>query len=139
MLKEFKEFALRGNVMDMAVGIIIGAAFGKIIASLVADVLMPVIGLFTGGIDVSQAYILLGEGNYESLAAAEEAGAAVLKYGAFAMSVFDFVIIAFVIFMMIRGMNSLRKKEEKAEEAAPPPPPKEEVLLEEIRDLLAKK
>ena len=139
MLKEFKEFALRGNVMDMAVGIIIGAAFGKIIASLLPDVLMPVIGLFTGGVDVSQAYILLGEGNYESLAAAEEAGAAVLKYGAFAMSVFDFVIIAFVIFMMIRGMNSLRKKEEKAEEAAPPPPPKEEVLREEIRDLLAKK
>jgi large conductance mechanosensitive channel len=138
MLKEFKEFALKGNVMDMAVGIIIGAAFGKIIASLVKDVLMPVIGLFTGGFDVSQSYVLLGEGNYESLAAAEEAGAAVLKYGSFIMTVFDFVIIAFVIFMMIKWMNSLRRKEEKAEEAAPPPPPKEEVLLEEIRDLLAK-
>jgi len=138
MLKEFKEFALKGNMMDMAVGIIIGAAFGKIIASLVADVIMPVIGLFTGGFDVSQAYILLGEGSYESLAAAQEAGAAVLKYGAFVMSLFDFVIIAFVIFMMIKWMNSLRKKEEAAEEAAPPPPPKDEVLLEEIRDLLAK-
>ena len=138
MLKEFKEFALKGNVMDMAVGIIIGAAFGKIIASLVADVLMPVIGLFTGGFDVSQKYILLGEGSFESLAAAEEAGAAVLTYGAFVMSVFDFVIIAFVIFMMIKWMNSLRKKEEEAEKAAPPAPPKEEVLLEEIRDLLAK-
>jgi large conductance mechanosensitive channel len=133
MLKEFKEFALKGNVMDMAVGIIIGAAFGKIIASLVKDVLMPVISLFTGGFDVSQKYILLGEGSFESLAGAEEAGAAVLKYGAFVMSVFDFVI-----FMMIKWMNSLRRKEEEAEEAAPPAPPKEEVLLEEIRDLLAK-
>lgn len=138
MLKEFKEFALKGNMMDMAVGIIIGAAFGKIIASLVADVIMPVIGLFTGGFDVSQAYILLGEGSYESLAAAQEAGAAVLKYGAFVMSLFDFMIIAFVMFMMIKWMNSLRKKEEAAEEAAPPPPSKDEVLLEEIRDLLAK-
>jgi large conductance mechanosensitive channel len=139
MLKDFKEFALKGNVMDMAVGIIIGAAFGKIIASLVADVLMPVVGLFTGGFDVSQSYVLLGEGSYESLAAAEAAGAAVLKYGSFVMSVFDFVIIAFVIFMMIKWMNSLRKKEEAAEEASPPPPPKEEVLLGEIRDLLAKR
>lgn len=138
MFKDFKEFALKGNVMDMAVGIIIGGAFGKIIASLVKDVIMPVVGLFTGGFDVSQAYILLGEGNYESLAAAEEAGAATLKYGAFMMSVFDFVIIAFVIFMMIRWMNNLRKTEEAAEEAAPPPPPKDEVLLEEIRDLLKK-
>lgn len=138
MLKEFKEFALKGNVMDMAVGIIIGAAFGKIIASLVADVLMPVVGLFTGGVDFSQNYVVLGDGTYESLAAAETAGAAVLKYGAFIMTVFDFIIIAFVIFMMIKGMNSLRRKEEKAEVAAPPPPPKEQVLLEEIRDLLAK-
>jgi large conductance mechanosensitive channel len=138
MLKEFKEFALKGSVMDMAVGIIIGAAFGKIIAALVGDVLMPVIGLFTGGFDVSQKYILLGEGSFESLVAAEEAGAAVLKYGAFVMSVFDFVIIALVIFMMIKWMNSLRRKEEKAEEVAPPPPPKQEVLLIEIRDLLAK-
>ena len=138
MLQEFKEFALKGNVVDMAVGIIIGGAFGKIVASLVKDVLMPVIGLFTGGFDISQSYILLGEGSFESLAAAEEAGAAVLKYGAFAMSVFDFVIIAAVIFMMIKWMNSLRRKQEKAEEAAPAPPPKEQVLLEEIRDLLAK-
>jgi large conductance mechanosensitive channel len=138
MLKEFKEFALKGNVMDMAVGIIIGAAFGKIIASLVGDVLMPVVGLFTGGVDFSQSYVVLGDGTYESLAAAETAGAAVLKYGAFIMTVFDFVIIAFVIFMMIKGMNSLRRQEEKAEVAAPPPPPKEQVLLEEIRDLLAK-
>jgi large conductance mechanosensitive channel len=138
MLKEFKEFALKGNVMDMAVGIIIGAAFGKIIASLVGDVLMPVVGLFTGGIDFSQSYVLLGEGNYESLAAAEAAGAAVLKYGAFVMVVFNFIIIAFVIFMMVKGMNTLRRKEEKAEEAAPPSTPKEQVLLEEIRDLLAK-
>jgi large conductance mechanosensitive channel len=139
MLKEFKEFALKGNVMDMAVGIIIGAAFGKIIASMVADVLMPVIGLFTGGFDVSQSYILLGEGSYESLAAAEAAGAAVLKYGNFIMAVFDFIIIAFVIFMMIKGMNRLRRKQAKAEQAAPPAPPKQELLLEQIRDLLAKR
>ncbi len=138
MLKEFKEFALRGNVMDMAIGIIIGAAFGKIVASLVADVLMPVIGLFTGGFDVSQQYVLLGEGSYETLAAAEEAGAAVLKYGAFVMTVFDFVIIAFVIFMMVKWINALRRKDEKEVEKAPPAPPKQEVLLEEIRDLLAK-
>ena len=138
MLQEFKEFALKGNVVDMAVGIIIGGAFGKIVASLVKDVLMPVIGLFTGGFDINQKYIVLGEGSFESLAAAEEAGAAVLKYGAFVMSVFDFVIIAAVIFMMIKWMNSLRRKQEKAEEAAPAPPPKEQVLLEEIRDLLAK-
>ena len=135
MLKEFKEFALKGNVMDMAVGIIIGGAFGKIIASLVKDVLMPVIGLFTGGFDVSQAYVLLGDGNYESLAAAEEAGAATLKYGAFIMSVFDFVIIAFVIFMIVRSMNNMRKKEEEAP-AAPPEPSAEVKLLTEIRDNL---
>lgn len=139
MLKEFREFALRGNVMDMAIGIIIGAAFGKIIASLVADVLMPVIGLFIGGLDFSQEYILLGEGSYETLAAAEEAGAAVLKYGSFIMTVFDFVIIAFVIFMMVKWINSLRRKKEEDVEKAPPAPPKQEVLLEEIRDLLAKK
>ncbi|KPK16396.1 MAG: hypothetical protein AMJ62_05780 [Myxococcales bacterium SG8_38] len=138
MLKEFREFALRGNVMDMAVGIIIGAAFGKIIASLVGDVLMPVIGLFIGGFDLSQEFILLGEGSYESLAAAEEAGAAVLKYGSFIMTVFDFVIIAFVIFMMVKWINSLRRKKEEGVETAPPAPPKQEVLLEEIRDLLAK-
>lgn len=139
MLKEFREFALRGNVMDMAIGIIIGAAFGKIIASLVADVLMPVIGLFIGGLDFSQEYILLGEGSYETLAAAEEAGAAVLKYGSFIMTVFDFVIIAFVIFMMVKWINSLRRKKEEDVDKAPPAPPKQEVLLEEIRDLLAKK
>ncbi|HSN83952.1 MAG TPA: large conductance mechanosensitive channel protein MscL [Polyangiales bacterium] len=139
MLKEFREFALRGNVMDMAIGIIIGAAFGKIIASLVADVLMPVIGLFIGGLDFSQEYILLGEGSYETLAAAEEAGAAVLKYGSFIMTVFDFIIIAFVIFMMVKWINSLRRKKEEDVEKAPPAPPKQEVLLEEIRDLLAKK
>ncbi len=137
MLKEFKEFALKGNMMDMAVGIIIGAAFGKIIASLVADMIMPVVGLFTGGVDFSQQFTVLGEGDYATLAAAEEAGAAVLKWGAFTMTIVDFVIIAFVIFLMIKWMNSLRKKEEEAP-AEPPPPPKEEVLLGEIRDLLKK-
>ena len=133
MLKEFKDFALKGNVMDMAVGIIIGAAFGKIIASLVKDVLMPVISLFTGGFDVSQSYINLGDGTYESLAAAQEAGAAVLTYGAFVMSIFDFVIIAFVIFMMVRAINKAKKKEEE-KPAEPPKPSEEVVLLQEIRD-----
>lgn len=137
MLKEFKEFALKGNMVDMAVGIIIGGAFGKIVSSMVKDMIMPVVGLFTGGVDFSQQFVVLGEGDYATLAAAEEAGAAVLKWGAFTNTVIDFVIIAGVIFMMIKWMNSLRKKEEEAP-AAPPAPPRQEVLLEEIRDLLKK-
>ncbi len=137
MLKEFKEFALKGNMVDMAVGIIIGGAFGKIVSSMVKDMIMPVVGLFTGGVDFSQQFVVLGEGDYATLAAAEEAGAAVLKWGAFTNTLIDFVIIAFVIFMMIKWMNSLRKKEEEAP-AAPPTPPRQEVLLEEIRDLLKK-
>lgn len=137
MGSEFKEFALKGNVMDMAVGIIIGGAFGKIISSMVNDVLMPVIGKFIGGISFTDMYAALDGNTYESLAAAEEAGAAVMKYGAFLQNAFDFVIIAFVIFMMIRAMNNMRKKEEEAP-AAPPEPSDEVKLLTEIRDSLAK-
>ncbi|MCP4201583.1 MAG: large conductance mechanosensitive channel protein MscL [bacterium] len=137
MVSEFKEFAMKGNVMDMAVGIIIGGAFGKIIASLVNDVLMPVIGKFTGGVSFADMYTALDGNTYESLAAAEEAGAALMKYGSFIQNIVDFVIIAFVIFMMIRAMNNMRKKEEEAP-AAPPEPSDEVKLLTEIRDSLAK-
>ena len=137
MMSEFKDFALKGNVMDMAVGIIIGGAFGKIVASLVNDLLMPLVGLAMGGVSFADLYSALDGNTYESLAAAEEAGAAVFKYGAFIQSSIDFVIIAFVIFMMVRAMNNMRKKEEKAP-ADPPEPSDEAKLLTEIRDSLAK-
>jgi large conductance mechanosensitive channel len=140
-IKEFKEFAMRGNVMDMAVGVIIGGAFGKIVTSLVNDVIMPVVGIFTGGIDFSNLYVSLDGNSYESLAKAQEAGAAVLTYGAFIQNIFDFLIIAFCIFLMIKGMNKLTKKKEE-EPAAPAPAPEpsaEEKLLAEIRDLLKQK
>lgn len=112
MLKEFKEFAMRGNVVDMAVGIIIGASFGKIISSLVSDVIMPPIGVLMGGVDFSEIFINLSDGAYDSLAAAKEAGAATINIGIFINTVIDFVIIAFAIFMVIRGMNKMKKKEE---------------------------
>ena len=137
MMSEFKEFALKGNVMDMAVGIIIGGAFGKIVASLVNDLLMPLVGLATGGVSFADLYTALDGNTYESLAAAEEAGAAIFKYGAFIQSAIDFLIIAFVIFMMVKAMNNMRKKEEEAP-AAPPEPSDEVKLLTEIRDSLAK-
>ena len=136
-IKEFKEFAVKGNVMDMAVGVIIGGAFGKIVTSLVNDVLMPIIGKLTGGISFTDLFVNLGDGNYQTLAAAQEAGAAVLAYGQFIHIILDFIIIAFCIFMMIKGMNKL-KKEKPAEPEAPKGPTQEE-LLAEIRDLLKKK
>ena len=135
MLKEFKEFAMRGNVVDMAVGIIIGAAFGKIVTSFVNDVVMPPIGLLLGNVDFGNLFLGLGGGDYDSLAAAEEAGAPIIKYGLFINNVLDFLIVAFVIFLAIKGMNSLRKKEE-AQPPAPPAPSAEEKLLTEIRDVL---
>jgi large conductance mechanosensitive channel len=113
MLKEFKEFAMRGNVMDMAIGIVLGGAFGKIVSSFVKDVLMPVIGKFTGGVDFTQMFLNLTSGGFESLAAAEEAGAAVMRYGSFVQTVVDFVIIAFAIFMVIKAMNAAKRKEEE--------------------------
>ncbi len=136
-IKEFKEFAVKGNVMDMAVGVIIGGAFGKIVTSLVNDVLMPLIGKLTGGVSFVDLFVNLGEGNYTTLAAAKEAGAAVFAYGQFIQNILDFIIIAFCIFLMIKGMNKLnRKKEEPAPEA--PAGPTQEELLAEIRDLLKK-
>jgi large conductance mechanosensitive channel len=128
MIKEFKEFAVKGNVADMAVGIIIGAAFGKIVSSLVSDVLMPPIGLLVGGVDFSGLGITLR-------AATTDAPAVIMKYGVFVNTIIDFIIVAFAIFMVIRALNALKKKEAEAP-AAPAAPPKQEVLLEEIRDLL---
>lgn len=137
MLKEFKEFAMRGNVVDMAVGIVIGTAFGRIVTSFVNDVIMPPLGLLMGGVDFGALFVSLDGTSYPSLAAAEEAGAAVIRYGAFINSVLDFVIVAFAIFLVIRGMNSLRRKQE--EQPAEAPAPSAEVqLLGEIRDLLNK-
>lgn len=130
MMKEFKDFAMRGNVVDMAVGIVIGAAFGKIITSLVKDVIMPPIGVLLGGVDFSEMGIVVKE-------ATDAAEAVIIKYGLFLNTIIEFVIIAFAIFMVIKGMNSMKKKEEAAP-AAPPAPSKEEVLLGEIRDLLKK-
>ena len=131
MMSEFKAFAIKGNVVDMAVGIIIGAAFGKIVASFVKDVLMPPIGLLIGGVDFSSLSVVLQ-------AAAGEAEAVTLKYGLFVQSIMDFVIVAFAIFIAIKWINSLKKKEEEAP-SEPPKPSKEEVLLAEIRDLLKQK
>ncbi len=137
-IKEFKEFAMKGNVMDMAVGVIIGGAFGKIVSSLVDDVLMPLIGKVTGGVDFTNLFVTLGDGQYETLAAAKEAGAATLAYGQFIQNIVDFLIVAFCIFLMLKGINNLNKKKE--EEAAPAAPagPTQEELLTEIRDLLKK-
>lgn len=135
MLKEFKEFAMRGNVVDMAVGIIIGAAFGKIVSSLVNDVIMPPVGKLMGNVDFSNLFINLGGGDYASLDAAKKAGAATLNYGVFLNTVLDFIIVAFAIFVMIKAINAAKRKEE-AKPAAPPPPSGEEKLLAEIRDLL---
>ena len=136
MLNEFKAFAMRGNVVDMAVGIIIGAAFGRIVSSLVNDVIMPPIGLLMGNLDFSNLFVNLGGGAYGSLAAAEEAGAPVIKYGMFINNILDFIIVAFAIFLVIRALNRLKKKEEEAPPAAPPEPSAEVKLLTEIRDAL---
>ena len=132
MLKEFKEFAMRGNVIDLAVGVIIGAAFGKIVSSLVNDIIMPPIGLILGSVDFSNLFLNL-HGSYNTVKEAEAAGAPILKYGIFINNVIDFLIVAFVIFLMVRTINQLKKKQE----AAPPPPPTTtEKLLTEIRDEL---
>ncbi|GJL93795.1 MAG: large-conductance mechanosensitive channel [Hyphococcus sp.] len=135
MIKEFQEFAVKGNVVDMAVGIIIGGAFGTIVKSLVSDVIMPPIGKLMGGVDFSDLFINLTDIQYESLAAANEAGAPVIAYGSFINNVISFLIVAFAVFLLVKGINNLKKKEEEAP-AAPPEPTKTEVLLEEIRDAL---
>lgn len=138
-IKEFKEFAVKGNVMDMAIGVIIGGAFGKIVSSLVDDILMPLIGKATGGVSFTDLFVNLGDGSYKTLAEAKEAGAAVFAYGQFIQNIVDFLIVAFCIFLMLKGINKMnRKKEEPAEPAAPAGPTQEE-LLAEIRDLLKNK
>ncbi len=131
MMQEFKSFAMRGNVVDMAVGIVIGGAFGKIISSFVADVIMPPIGVLVGGVDFTNLAIVIQE-------AAGDAAAVTINYGKFIQSMIDFLIIAFAIFMVVKAMNSLKKKEEEAP-AEPPAPSKEELLLTEIRDALRQK
>lgn len=135
MLNEFKNFAMRGNVVDMAVGIIIGGAFGKIVSSFVNDVIMPPIGMMMGNVDFSQLFVNLSDVDYLSLAAAQEAGAPTINYGMFINTLLDFVIIAFAIFMAIRAMSKMQKKEEE-KPAEPPKPSDEVVLLQEIRDAL---
>ncbi|WP_428407040.1 large conductance mechanosensitive channel protein MscL [Hyphococcus sp.] len=135
IIKEFQEFAVKGNVMDMAVGIIIGGAFGTIVKSLVDDVIMPPIGLLLGGVDFSDLFINLSGVQYQSLAAAKEAGAPVIAYGSFINNVIAFLVVAWAVFLLVKGMNRLQKKAEEAP-AAPVEPPKEQVLLAEIRDLL---
>ena len=112
MLQEFKEFAMRGNVMDMAIGIVLGSAFGKIVASFVNDVLMPILSKFLGGVDFTSRFVSMSGGQYENLAAAEEAGAALLKYGNFMQTIIDFLIIALAIFLVVKAINGSKKAEE---------------------------
>ena len=136
LIKEFKEFAVKGNVVDLAVAVIIGGAFGKIVSSFVNDVVMPPLGLLLGGMDFKDMQLVLKEGSITE--AGEEIAAVTLNYGMFIQNVVDFVIIAFVIFMVIKGMNSMKKKEAAAPPPPPPGPTPSEKLLEEIRDLLKK-
>ena len=136
MIKEFKEFAMRGSVVDLAVGIVIGGAFGKIVASFVNDVLMPPIGMLLGGVSFTDLQYILQESSTNE--AGEEVAAVAINYGMFIQSIVDFVIIAFAIFMVVKAMNSMKKKEEAAP-AAPPAPTKDQELLTEIRDALLKK
>ena len=140
MLKEFKEFAMKGNVIDMAVGIIIGAAFGTIIKSLVSDVLMPPIGLLIGDVDFSNLFVVLKEGippgPYETVALAAEAGAVTMNWGVLINNIISFILVAIAVFFVIKWINNMRKEEEAPE--APPEPSNEEKLLTEIRDLLSK-
>jgi large conductance mechanosensitive channel len=127
---EFKEFAMKGNVVDMAVGVIIGAAFGKIVSALVENVFMPPLGMALSGVDFAQAATQIGTG--------PDGKPVLLKYGAFVQTIIDFVIIAFVLFLALKGINKLKKPAVEAAPAPPPPPPRQEILLEEIRDLLKK-
>ena len=143
MFKEFKEFAMKGNFVDMAVGIVIGAAFSTIVKSFVSDIIMPVVGMVTGGVDFSNLFAVIKnpiEGaSYATLEAAKEAGAVTINYGIFVNAVITFVIVAFVLFMVIKGMNNAKKSMEEEAAAAPPAEPSAEVtLLTEIRDSLQK-
>lgn len=136
-IQEFKQFAMRGNVIDLAVGVVIGGAFGKIVDSLVKDVVMPPVGALLGGVDFKHLYLNLGATPYETMEAAEKAGAPLIKYGAFINSMVDFTIIAFAIFVAVKAINKLQRKQEEAP-AAPPPTPEDVLLLREIRDALKK-
>lgn len=137
MLKEFKEFALKGNVMDMAVGVVIGGAFGKIVTSLVQDIMMPIIGFFTAGIDFTDLKIILSKGGINEMG--EEVAEAAIMYGNFIQTAIDFVIIAFSIFIAIKMINKLRRKQEAADEEPGESAPDEAALLTEIRDILKNK
>jgi large conductance mechanosensitive channel len=137
MLQEFKAFISRGNVIDLAVGVIIGTAFTAIISSLVSDIIMPIIGLLSGGVDFTNWFITLGGQKFATLAEAQKAGAATLNYGQFINAVLKFLIIAWVVFLMVKGVQRLMAlRHQEAAAAPPPPPPPEVVLLTEIRDLL---
>ncbi len=146
MFKEFKDFIARGNVMDMAVGIIMGAAFTAIVNSMVGDLIMPFIGVLTAGVDFADQYVAISAGSFDTISAAQnagldaakEAGATVITYGVFINAVINFLIISFVVFMLVKGVNNLKKKAEAEEKAAPKAPPVEVALLTEIRDLLKK-
>ncbi|WP_439650176.1 large conductance mechanosensitive channel protein MscL [Isoalcanivorax beigongshangi] len=139
-MSEFKEFAVKGNVVDMAVGIIIGGAFGTIVQSLVNDIIMPPVGLLLGGVDFSELFLVLqGDGVYATLADAQAAGAVTINYGAFINNVVSFLIVAFAVFMLVKTVNRMKRKEEAVEAPAAPAAPAEEVvLLREIRDSLRK-
>ena len=136
MLKEFREFAMKGNVIDMAVGIIIGAAFGKIVSSMVSDIIMPPLGLIMGKVDFTNWYFNLSGGDYNTLKSAKDAGAVTINYGVFLNNIIDFLIVAFCIFLIVKQFNRLKKE---APPPAPAAPPKQEVLLTEIRDILARR
>jgi large conductance mechanosensitive channel len=138
MLNEFTKFAMRGNVVDLAVGFILGGAFSTIVSSLVNDILMPPIGLVLGGVDFSELYITLDGQDYASLTAAREAGAATINYGLFINALISFVIVAFALFLLIKGMNRMEDKKKDDVPEQPPAKPRNEELLEEIRDLLKK-
>ena len=138
MLKEFKEFALKGNVVDLAVGVVIGAAFSKIVDSLVKDIIMPIIGAITGGLDFSNYFVKLSSAVTATNYADAAKQGAVLGYGSFVTAIVNFAIVAFVLFLVIKAMNTLKRSEEAAP-AAPEAPAREVVLLEQIRDLLAKR
>lgn len=141
LVKEFRDFAVKGNVMDMAVGVIIGGAFGKIVTSLVSDVIMPPVGRLTGNVDFSNMFLVLGDGKFKTLTEAKAAGVATLNYGLFINTVVDFVIVAFTIFLVVKALNAAKRREAAAPAPAPaaPVPSAEEKLLTEIRDLLKKK
>lgn len=143
MVSEFKEFALKGNMMDLAVGVIIGGAFGKIISSLVDDVIMPIISFIIGGnVDFSNMYVVLGDvpaGTADTYAALKEAGVSVLAYGQFLTVLINFILLAFVVFMLVKGMNNMRRKQEAEVPAAPAADPADIALLKEIRDELRRK